>query len=152
MISLSNASNPTRISGLALWAPAFLLCFLSVGCFRAPDVKDLEARARQYMQERQKRDWSAVYDEFMDPKVRSDQPKRDFLRRRGGAFDLLSFSIESATIDPSAKPISGRVVVRMEAVIPLLAPNGGSQTVRREISDPQIWVVRDGIWYVRLKR
>jgi hypothetical protein len=40
----------------------------------------------------------------------------------------------------------------MEAVIPLMAPNGGSRTIRRELVDPQQWVVHDGKWYVRLKR
>ena len=150
MISDAYAIFSRRILGSVAWV---LMCLmLLVGCFSPPDVKDLEGRARQYLVERQKRDRSAVYDDFLDPEVRAGFPKGEFLRRRGGAFDLLSFSIKAAIVNPESSPREGRVEVVMKAVIPLLTPDGGSQTVRRELSDPQAWVVRDGIWYVRLKR
>ena len=104
------------------------------------------------MQERQKRDWVAVYDEFLDPELRPLIPRERFLRKRNGAYDLLSFAVDSVQIEAEESPRRGRVQVRMEAVIPLMTPTGGSQTIRRELVDPQQWVVRDGEWFVLLKR
>jgi hypothetical protein len=144
-----------KISGLRVpraILSTFLLVTVLSGCFAPPGVKDLEVRVRQYMAERQERDWVAVYDKFVDPDSKLQLPRDDFLRRRSGAYDLLGFSVDSATIEPEKSPPTARVKVRMEAVIPLMAPNGGSRTIRRELVDPQQWVVHDGKWYVRLKR
>jgi len=148
-------SLPCNIRGPRL-PRAILSIFLPVallsGCFAPPGVKDLEVRVRQYMAERQERDWVAVYDTFLDPDSKSRLPRNDFLRRRSGAYDLLGFSVDSATIEPEKSPPVAQVRVRMEAVIPLMAPNGGSRTIRRELVDPQQWVVYEGKWYIRLKR
>ena len=122
---------PSGIAAAIL--PTLLLVTFLAGCFGPPGVKDLEVRARQYMEERQKRDWVAVYDKFLDPDLRLEIPRDAFLQRRSGAYDLLSFSVDSATVEPGES-------------------NGGSRTIRRELVDSQSWVVREGQWYVRLKR
>ena len=150
MNSISYRIIPSGIAAAIL--PTLLLVTFLAGCFGPPGVKDLEVRARQYMEERQKRDWVAVYDKFLDPDLRLEIPRDAFLQRRSGAYDLLSFSVDSATVEPGESPRTARVKVRMEAVIPLMAPNGGSRTIRRELVDSQSWVVREGQWYVRLKR
>ena len=150
MNSITCETSTRAFSGWSPWILLLVLVF--AGCFSPPTAKDLEIRARQYMQERQKRDWVAVYDEFLDPELRPLIPRERFLRKRNGAYDLLSFAVDSVQIEAEESPRRGRVQVRMEAVIPLMTPTGGSQTIRRELVDPQQWVVRDGEWFVLLKR
>lgn len=139
-----------RVAWLAAMA---VLAGFSPACTEPrPEVKDLEMRARQYMEARQSRNWSDVYDDFMDPAGRATVDKAEFLATRGGGFDILGFEVLQAEVDATAEPPVGELRMRMEALIPLLAPGGGSHTVRRMMEDPQQWVFRDGQWYVQLRR
>lgn len=135
------------------WAllPVFAAFFVACTAPR-PEVKDLEARARQYMEVRQGRDWGVMYDEFLDPAGRAAIARPAFLAKRGGGFDILGFEVLRSEVQPETQPPRGKVQVQLDALIPVLLPGGGSQTVRRSVEEPQQWVFRDGSWYIQLQK
>jgi hypothetical protein len=134
-------------------AGIFLIFGLVLGCSDpVPEVKDLEDRARQYMEMRQRRDWARIYDEFMDPAGRSSFDRQEFLRVRRGGFDILGYEVVFSDIDKESEPVHGTVRMKIDAMIPLLAPGGGTKAVRKDLEDPQRWIFRAGKWFVRLKR
>lgn len=107
----------------------------------------LEARARQYLELKQRHAWAEIYDEVLDPESRNKLEKQRFLRKREKAFDILGFEVVSAEQNGP----EGRVRVQMEAMIPVLKPGGETTLIRKQVQDPQEWVFRDGRWYIRLE-
>ncbi len=71
-----------------------------------------------------------------------------FLKRREAAFDVLNFSVVSAEEQEGG---TGKVVAKIDAMIPVLNPKGGTTMLRKEMEESQKWVARDGRWYIRLE-
>jgi len=132
---------------LPVFAAFFVACTVPL-----PEVKDLEARVRQYMEVRQGREWGVLYDEFLDPAGRAAIARPAFLAKRGGGFDILGFEVLRSEVQAETQPPRGRVQVQLDALIPVLLPGGGSRTVRRSVEEPQQWVFRDGSWYIQLQK
>jgi hypothetical protein len=109
-------------------------------------AEDLQARAKQYLELKQKRDWAAIYDGFLDPELRKTLKRDLFLQRRSQAFDVLSYTLVSTKEEGE----TGKVVAKLDAMIPVLNPRGGTTMLRKELSEPQKWVARDGRWYIQL--
>ena len=101
---------------------------------------------------RQGREWGVLYDEFLDPAGRAAIARPAFLAKRGGGFDILGFEVLRAEVQAETQPPRGKVQVQLDALIPVLMPGGGSQTVRRSVEEPQQWVFRDGGWYIQLRK
>jgi hypothetical protein len=116
------------------------------GCHaRGPD-EDLEARARQYLELKQKHDWVAIYDALLDPEMRKTLKKEDFLHKRRLAFDVLGWTV----VKKEETGEHASVVAKLDAMIPVLNPRGGTTMMRKEVEEPQKWVNRDGRWYIEL--
>jgi hypothetical protein len=121
-------------------------CAQGAGTPATGEAAGLEARARQYLELKQRHAWAEIYDEVLDPESRKTLEKQRFLKKRENAFDILGFEVVST----EQKGEEGRVRVRMEAMIPIRNPGGETSLVRKKVQDPQTWVYRDGRWYIRL--
>ncbi|HEY8515020.1 MAG TPA: hypothetical protein VIS07_05880 [Candidatus Binatia bacterium] len=125
------------------------MAITAAGCQAKPEQEapeNLEARARQYLELKQKRDWDAIYDGLLDPELRKTLKRETFLRRRSAAFDILGFKVVST----EEQGETGKVVAKLDAMIPVLNPRGGTTMLRKEVEEPQKWVSRDGRWYIQL--
>ena len=110
--------------------------------------RSLQERARKYLELKQKRDLVAIYDGLLDPELHPKLKREVFLKRREAAFDVLSFSVVSAK---SRRVGTGKVVAKIDAMIPVLNPKGGTTMLRKELEESQKWVARDGRWYIQLE-
>ncbi|MEW6273034.1 MAG: hypothetical protein AB1689_27465 [Thermodesulfobacteriota bacterium] len=108
--------------------------------------ENLEARARQYLELKQKRDWAAIYDGLLDPELRKTLKREVFLRKRSAAFDVLGYTLVSTKEEGE----TGKVLAKLDAMIPVINPRGGTTMLRKEVEEPQKWVSRDGRWYIQL--
>jgi hypothetical protein len=136
-----------RKVALALLMALGLLAAPTAGCKRADPQQDLQERALEYLKLRQKREWTAIYQGILDPEVRKGLKLEDFLRPRKESMDMLGFELLSAQVDDG----TGSVRVKVDVVIPVLSPRGGTTMMRKELEDSQHWVHRDGRWYIQLK-
>jgi hypothetical protein len=118
-----------------------------LGCARDSTAGDLNARAQQYMELRRKGSWDEIYEGLVDPEAKLKLTRDSFLARRRSAFDILEFKVVSV----EEKEGQGTVVARLDAVLPVLKPGGGTLNVRRQLDDAQQWVLRDGRWYIQLR-
>ena len=109
--------------------------------------ESLKTRAQSYLELKQKRDWAAIYDGLLDPELRPKLNRDVFLRRRNAAFDVLGFTVVSANEEGEA----GKVVAKVDAMVPILNPQGGTTMLRKELEEPQKWVARGGRWYIQLE-
>jgi hypothetical protein len=109
--------------------------------------ESLKTRAQTYLELKQKRDWAAIYDGLLDPELRPKLSRDVFLRRRNAAFDVLGFTVVSATEEGEA----GKVVAKVDAMVPVLNPQGGTTMLHKELEEPQKWVTRGGRWYIQLE-
>jgi hypothetical protein len=126
------------------------MAIATTGCQTAPDgeaVESLQVRAQKYLELKQKRDWVAIYDGLLDPELHPKLKREAFLRRRDAAFDVLGFTVVSTKEEGG----TGKVVVKVDAMIPVLNPRGGTTMLRKELEEPQDWVARDGRWYIQLE-
>jgi len=127
---------------------AISLGFLAlIGCTEGAKAGDLTARARSYMDLRQKGSWDVIWSGLVDPEAREAIKRGAFMARRRSSFDILGFEIVS--VDDEGR--TGRVVARMETEVPVLKPGGGTMRIPRELEDTQEWVRREGRWYIRLQ-
>lgn len=101
------------------------------------------------MDTRQRRDWATILDEFLDPESHSRIDRKEFLHTRRSGFDILAYEIVSLEVEGDGAAATGRVRMKLDALIPVLEPGGGTRTLRRDVEDPQTWVVRDGRWYIQ---
>ncbi len=107
----------------------------------------LQERVAQYWELRQQKRWEAVYDGYLDPTLKASLTKDAFLKKRQLAFDILSFSVSSATENEN----DGTVRVTAEANIPLRLPGQDKVQIRKDtITSEESWVRRDGVWYVHV--
>jgi hypothetical protein len=112
------------------------------------EAQNLQDRARNYLELKQKRDWVAIYDGLLDPELHQKLKREVFLKRREAAFDVLNFSVVSAEEQEGG---TGKVVAKIDAMIPVLNPKGGTTMLRKEMEESQKWVARDGRWYIQLE-
>ncbi|MBY0279959.1 hypothetical protein K2Z84_31875 [Candidatus Binatia bacterium] len=138
-----------RSTGAALALTALLGIALA-SCQASPqqEKQNLQDRARSYLELKQKRDWVAIYDGLLDPELHEKLKRDAFLKRREAAFDVLNFSVVSAEEQEGG---TGKVVAKIDAMIPVLNPKGGTTMLRKEMEESQKWVARDGRWYIRLE-
>jgi hypothetical protein len=120
---------------------------LSAGCQHADPGKDLRDRVTKYWQLKQSKSWPEVYDQYLDPAVKTQLTKEAFLKRRFLAFDIFSFEIASIKEDGD----KAAVAVTNEVNFPLKAPSGEMQFIKKQVTTNDTWVRRDGAWYVDLK-
>jgi len=119
----------------------------TLGCQSAAQTDSLETRARQYLELKQRHEWPTIYDSLLDPEVRKSVDREAFLKKRSVPFDVVGFDVVSA----EAEGDRGKVVAKLEAIVPVLNPRGGTVMIRKELEDAQEWVHRDGHWYIRLE-
>ena len=133
----------------ALLALSMLFGLALAGCqtAREQEKQDLQSRARNYLELKQKRDWVAIYEGLLDPELHGKLKREVFLKRRDASFDVLNFTVVSAEEQEGG---GGQVVARIDAMIPVLNPKGGTTMLRKEMEESQKWVARDGRWYIRL--
>lgn len=120
------------------------------GCQSTPgsgSTENLQQRAQEYLELKQKRDWVAIYEGMLDPELQKKLKREVFLRRRSAAFDVLGFTVVSAKEEGD----TGKVVAKLDAMIPVLNPRGGTTMLRKELEEPQQWVTREGRWYIQLE-
>lgn len=134
----------------AVLALTALLGLALAGCQSGgrQETANLQDRARNYLELKQKRDWVAIYDGLLDPELHQKLKREAFLKRREAAFDVLNFSVVSAEEQEGG---TGKVVAKIDAMIPVLNPKGGTTMLRKEMEESQKWVARDGRWYIRLE-
>lgn len=144
------ASRAVGRSAGALLALSALLGLALAGCQagREQETQNLQDRARNYLELKQKRDWVAIYDGLLDPELHGKLKREVFLKRREAAFDVLNFSVVSAEEQEGG---TGTVVAKIDAMIPVLNPKGGTTMLRKEMEESQKWVARDGRWYIQLE-
>jgi len=126
------------------------MAIATAGCQTAPEeeaAESLQVRAQKYLELKQKRDWVAIYDGLLDPELHTKLKREAFLRRRDMSFDVLGFTLVSAKEEGG----TGKVVAKVDAMIPVLNPRGGTTMLRKELEEPQEWVTRDGRWYIQLE-
>lgn len=116
-------------------------------CRRPSPEEELRERAQQYLQLKQKREWPAIYEGLLDPETRKTLKIEDFLNRRKGTIELLGFAVVVARVEDD----HGTVRARVDTMIPVLSPRGGTTMIRKELDEPQEWVRREGRWYIQLK-
>lgn len=136
-------------AGVAL-AVLLGLAVVAVGCRAASEkeaTESLQERAQRYLALKQKRDWAAIYDSLLDPELHQKLKRDVFLSRRNAAFDVLGFTVVSAKEEGQ----TGKVVAKVDAMVPVLNPQGGTTMLHKELEEPQQWVARDGRWYIRLE-
>src|SRR5690606_33539273 len=68
----------------------------AAGEARTASIEDLAARARQYLELKQRHAWAEVYDDILDPELKNQLERQRFLKKREKAFDILGFEIVSA--------------------------------------------------------
>ena len=140
-----------QAAGARLALAALLgMAIVTAGCQAASEKEapdNLQARAQQYLELKQKRDWDAIYDGLLDPELHTKLKRELFLRRRAAAFDVLGFTVVSTKEEGE----TGKVVAKLDAMVPVLNPRGGTTMLRKELEEPQQWVARDGRWYIRLE-
>ena len=141
-----------RSAGAAVLVPISLA--LACACAQGagtpatgPGAPGLEARAREYLELKQRHAWAQIYDEILDPEARKSLERQRFLKKRENAFDIVGFEVVSTQQNGQ----DGQVQVQMEAMIPIRNPGGETSLVRKNVQDPQKWVYRDGRWYIRLE-
>lgn len=134
----------TVASAIAL---ATLAALTAGGCRSADPREELKERAQQYLEMKQKRDWTAIYEGLLDPEARKTVKLEDFLRVRKATMDVVSFQLVEAQVTDG----NGSVRAKVDAVVPVLSPQGGTTMLRRELEDSQQWVQRDGRWYIQLR-
>ncbi len=135
---------------MAVFAATLALACLATmaqSCQGGGSDGDLRGRVQEYLELRQKQDWPAIYERFLDPEVREKVGREAFLKVRKGGLDILGFSV----LDLRTEEDKGTVRVRLDAQIAALNPQGGKTMLRKDLDDPQEWVRRDGRWYIRLK-
>ena len=144
------ASGVVGRSAGALVTLTALLGIALAGCQASPEQeqKNLQDTARRYLELKQKRDWVAIYDGLLDPELHEKLKRDVFLKRREAAFDVLNFSVVSVDEGEGG---TGKVVAKIDAMIPVLNPKGGTTMLRKEMEESQKWVARDGRWYIRLE-
>ncbi|HZR83312.1 MAG TPA: hypothetical protein VFD92_19615 [Candidatus Binatia bacterium] len=140
------AESARRIAAGGLAALA-LAAVVASACRSADPKEDLKERARQYLELKQKRQWTAIYEGLLDPETRKTVKLEDFLRPRKETMDVLGFEVLSTDVADG----SGSVKAKMDVVIPVLSPRGGTTMIRKELQDSQQWVRRDGRWYIQLR-
>ncbi|MDG2305463.1 MAG: hypothetical protein P8R42_12615 [Candidatus Binatia bacterium] len=116
------------------------------GCSAGETPEDLVTRAQSYMDLRQKGSWDAIWTGMIDPQVREGLKRTAFMEKRRSSFDIVDFEI----ISVDEKGQEGQVVARMDTIVPVLKPGGGTMRIPRELDDPQDWVLREGSWYIQL--
>lgn len=139
-----SGSERYALGGLAL---ALTVGFAVFGCARDSNAGGLGDRAQKYMELRQKGSWEEIYEGMVDPDSKPKLSRDAFMERRKSAFDILEFEVVSVEETEG----QGVVRARMQAVLPVLKPGGGTLSVRRELDDAQKWVQRDGRWYIQLR-
>ena len=117
------------------------------GCHSADPREELKERARQYLEMKQKREWTAIYEGLLDPEARKSVKLEDFLRVRKATMDVVGFQLVEAEVSDG----NGSVRAKVDAVVPVLSPQGGTTMLRRELEDSQHWVQRDDRWYIQLR-
>ena len=120
---------------------------LAAGCRSADPREELKQRAQQYLELKQKREWTAIYEGLLDPESRKTVKLEDFLRVRKSTMDLVGFQLVETEVTDG----NGSVRAKVDAVVPVLSPQGGTTMLRRELEDSQHWVQRDGRWYIQLR-
>src|SRR5262245_34097598 len=58
-------------------------------CRDADPREELQDRARQYLELKQKREWTAIYQGLLDPEARKTVKLEDFLKPRKETMDVL---------------------------------------------------------------
>lgn len=127
------------------------IAMASAGCRSGTENdgrESLQERAQTYLELKRKRDWVAIYEGLLDPELQTKLKREVFLKRREAAFDVLGFAVLSTKEEEGG---TGKVVAKVDAMIPVLNPKGGTTMLRRELEEPQQWVTRDGRWYIRLE-
>lgn len=127
------------------------MAMTSAGCRSGAESESpasLQERAQKYLELKQKRDWVAIYEGLLDPELQPKLKREVFLKRREAAFDVLGFTVVSTKEEEGG---TGKVVAKIDAMIPVLNPRGGTTMLRRELEEPQQWVARDGRWYIQLE-
>ena len=141
-------SAPGRAAARLAAAAALLTLALLASACSDPDPRDeLRDRARQYLELKQKREWTAIYQGLLDPEARKTLKLEQFLAPRKETMDVLGFEL----VDTEVSDGSGSVRAKMDVVIPVLSPRGGTTMIRKELEDSQRWVQRDGRWYIQLR-
>jgi hypothetical protein len=142
--SAVSGGERSRLAGIL-----FLACvaLLASACRGSDPKEELQSRARQYLELKQKREWTAIYEGLLDPETRKTVKLEEFLAPRKVTMDLLGFQVLGADV----KDGSGSVRAKMDVVIPVLSPRGGTTMIRKELEDSQEWVRRDGRWYIQLR-
>src|SRR5215470_16381465 len=120
-------SAPTRSAVVSSPAAALALLMAitapalgAYGC-QSPDPKeDLRRRATEYLQLKQKREWTAIYEGILDPEARKTVKLEDFLKPRKESIDMLGFQLVSTEVNQE----NGSVKVKVDVVIPVLSPRG----------------------------
>jgi hypothetical protein len=127
------------------------MTMVSTGCRSGAEQESpesLQERAQSYLVLKQKRDWVAIYEGLLDPELQPKLKREVFLKRREAAFDVLGFRVVSTKEEEGG---TAKVVAKIDAMIPVLNPRGGTTMLRRELEEPQQWVTREGRWYIQLE-
>ena len=138
---------PARALAVVLFMAFAGLPLLGTGC-RGTDAKDeLRERATEYLELKRKREWTAIYQGLLDPETRKTVKLEDFLKPRKQSIDLLGYELVSTEVDQDSASVKAKV----DVVIPILSPRGGTTMMRKELEDSQHWVQREGRWYIQLR-
>jgi len=138
-------------SAFVAFAVLLGMTMASAGCRSGAEIESresLQERAQKYLELKQKRDWVAIYEGLLDPELQPKLKREVFLKRREAAFDVLGFVVTSTKEEEGG---TGKVVAKIDAMIPVLNPRGGTTMLRKELEEPQQWVTRDGRWYIQLE-
>lgn len=138
---------PARALAVALLMACAGMPLAGVGCRSGDPKENLRERATEYLELKRKRDWTAIYQGLLDPETRKTVKLEDFLKPRNQAMDLLGYELVSTEINEEG----GSVKAKVDVVIPILSPRGGTTMMRKELEDSQHWVQRDGRWYIQLR-
>lgn len=139
------ATAGPRPGSLAVAMALAGLAAIGWGCTPADPKEELRERAAKYLELKQKREWTAIYEGMVDPEARKSVKLEDFLKPRKESMDMLGYELISAEVDQD----QGSVKAKVDVVIPILSPRGGATMMRKELEDSQRWVQRDGRWYIQ---
>lgn len=140
--------RPNRPRGRAVGVVVGVVVVLGLGgCSQRGASATLEARASKYWELKQAKRWEEVYDGYLDPALKGALSRDAFLKKRGLAFDTLSYRIVEAREDGE----EGTVRVTTEANIPIRGVKGAVQLVRKVVTVEDRWVKREGVWYLQLR-
>lgn len=123
-----------------------VLALYPSGCQKDDSATALKNRAAKYWELKQLKGWEEVYDQYLDPTVRSRLTKQAFLKKRRRAFDTLSYEISEVQETND----TGAVAVTNEVNFPLKTPAGELRLIKKRITTKDQWVRREGTWYVEL--